>query len=308
MVQTYKSGLRSQLDNALIDFGQNENMTRFVSFFASPLRTTALEWIENFISANGRDQSLIQLLYSRMRTDGCHLSLLELQSVLALFICLKQLFHCDQIYLLLLCSSVEQSKLIDVLLYTRLEYDVGRRFDPDSKIFGSINAIQNSRYKSLFAVKLNEYRQRQPSSPPLDRDDLYKITLMLQNASNGAEQLEKIGLDEWISIARKQKWSEIGYLLQQYGSIGYYLALLDNNGFSQEVGKMRDLFEQATLVPEKLIALYTQWIISRESDANIFDELRKLFRRANEYASDKYDESTMITRRHELVTNEIGKI
>ena len=81
-------------------------------------------------------------------------------------------------------------------------------------------------------MKLNNYNL------PLSEDDLYKIILMLQHASKSSEQLFKIGLDEWISIAQKQKWSEIGYLLKQYGSLGYYLGVLDSKGFKVEEEKM----------------------------------------------------------------------
>lgn len=210
MISKYNAELTAQMASlAKIDFAKRENILMFVSYFPSSLQASACEWIESYI-ASTQDLSLIQLLYSRMWVDGCHLTLFELQSVLVMFTSLKELFHCDLNYLLLLANSAPQSKLVDVFLYLRLEYHLGHRFANESRIFNSIQSIQNSRYKSLLAVKLTDYHL------PIDDEDLYKITLMLQNASNGAEQLEKIGLDEWVSIARKQKWSEIGYLLQQY--------------------------------------------------------------------------------------------
>jgi preprotein translocase subunit SecA len=125
---------------------------------------------------------------------------------------------------------------------------------------------------------------------------------MLQHASNGSEQLVKIGLDEWISIAQKQKWSEIGYLLKQYGSIGYYLGVLDNKGFKKELEQMRKIIDEATIIPEKLIALYTQWIVTGEVDADekFFNQLKNFFIRANGYPELK-DKIT----KHQLITTEI---
>ena len=124
---------------------------------------------------------------------------------------------------------------------------------------------------------------------------------MLQNASNGSEQLEKIGLDEWISISRKQKWSEIGNLLQQYGSIGYYLGVLDNRGFKDEEKKMRELFGQVKVIPEKLIALCTQWMLTGcYGKSAILDYLKKNLLRGNEFP-EVLNQDT----KHHLITNEL---
>ena len=62
-------------------------------------------------------------------------------------------------YLLLLANSTEQARLVDVLLYTRLEYQLGRRFDAASKIFTAMQSIPSSRFKALLAVKLTEYTE-----------------------------------------------------------------------------------------------------------------------------------------------------
>lgn len=217
-----------------LDFNKKESIAEFVSYFPAALQGACTEWTESYLVAS-KDQSLLQLLHSRMWVDGCHMSLFDLQTIFVLVINLKELYSCNIKYLLLLANSVEQSKLVDVFLYSRIEYHMGKRFTSSSKIFGLIQTVTNSRYKALLAIKLSKYKIK------VDEDDLHKILLMLQNASNGSEQLEKIGLDEWISIARKQKWSEIGYLLQTYGSIGYYLGVLDNKGFKHEERKLREV-------------------------------------------------------------------
>ncbi len=296
LVYKYRFDLADQTSSIIkLDFSKKENIKTFVSYFSSALQNSATEWVESYMAATN-DQLLIQLLQNRMWVDGCHLSLFELQTILVLLISLKEIFHCDLNYLFLLANSVEQSKLIDVLLYLRLEYHLEKRLSANSKIYDSIKTIQNSRFKSLLTVKLSHYNL------PVDEEDIYKISLMLQNASNGSEQLEKIGLDEWISIARKQKWSEIGNLLQLYGSIGYYLGVLDNKGFKEEESEMRKVFNESIVIPEKMIALYTQWIVTKEIDANakFFENFLKIFRRAHDFPglTDKYT-------KHQLLTNEI---
>ena len=82
-------------------------------------------------------------------------------------------------------------------MYTRIEYQLGKRFDPQSKIFTGIEAIQNTRFKALLAVKMSQY------GSGISEDDLYKLILMLQHASNSSEQLVNIALNEWIEIAPK---------------------------------------------------------------------------------------------------------
>ena len=295
LVSKYKSDLDVQLNSMpKIDFGKKENMAKFVSYFPMGFQRAVTEWAEVYMIAS-KDLTLMQLLHTRMWLDGCHLTFSDLQTIVLLFTLLKEIHFCDMSYLLLLASSAEQSKLVDVFLYARIEYRMGQRFDGSSKIFSLLQTVTNNRLKGLFAVKLAEYKLA------LEEEDLYKILLMLQNASNGSEQLEKIGLDEWLLIARKQKWSEIGYLLQTYGSIGYYLGLLDNKGFKEEEAKMRQVIDKAKIVPEKLIALYTQWLVTREmsGDEEFFASLSKKFELANNYP--KLDEST----KYQLVTDEL---
>lgn len=273
---------------------KSTSMNKLVSFFDEPsLRASACEWIEAYMAAT-HDQSLVQLINIRMWLDGCHLSLFEFQSILSLLITLISFYKCELNYLLLLANSVDQTKLLDVLLYLRIEYQLGRRLSADSKLLALINAIQSSRYKSMLAVKLASFNDL------IDEDDLAKIMLMLQNASNGAEQLEKIGLEEWIAIAREQKWSEIGCMLKQYGSIGYYLGLLDQKGFKSEEARMRELFDKSVVIPEKLVALASQWIVMRERDVDVvFDELGEYLAKAIDFPS-LNDRET----KHQLITSE----
>ncbi|CAF1572508.1 unnamed protein product, partial [Didymodactylos carnosus] len=262
MVSKYEKDLAAEMqDFTRIDYNKKENISACASYFPSPLQSAVIEWIENYIAIT-QDQSLLHLLYNRIWVDGCHFSLFELQFIFASLASLKTLYHCDVNYLFLLANSVSQSQLVDVFLYARLEYHFGKRFSPSSKIFTGIQLIPNTRYKALLAVKLSDYHST------INEDDLYKIILMLQHASNGSEQLVKIGLDEWISIAQKQKWSEIGYLLKQYGSIGYYLGVLDSKEFKKEEEEMRKIIDEATIIPEKLIALFTQWIVAGEIDVD----------------------------------------
>ena len=198
--------------------------------------------------------------------------------------------------MLLLCSTDTQTRLVDFFLYTRIEYQLGKRFDPQSKIFTGIEAIQNTRFKALLAVKMSQY------GSGISEDDLYKLILMLQHASNSSEQLVSIALNEWIEIARKQKWSEIGYLLKKYGSVGYYLDVLDNHGLKKEEEKLRKIIDHVKIIPEKLIALYTHWIVTREVEANdqFFDEVQKILTKANHYPGLKQTET-----HYQLVISEI---
>ncbi|CAF1664350.1 unnamed protein product [Rotaria magnacalcarata] len=296
IVSKYKTVLATDMElDSKIDYNRKENMLAFASYFPSPLQSAVIQWIENYIVIT-QDQSLLYLLHNRLWIDGCHFSLFELQFILVSVASLKTLYHCDINYLLLLANSVSQSQLVDVFLYARLEYHFGRRFSSSSKIFSGIQLIPNTRYKALLAVKLSDHHSS------IDEDDIYKIILMLQHASNGSEQLVKIGLDEWIAIAQKQKWSEIGYLLQQYGSIGYYLGVLDNKGFKEEEQKMREIINKATIIPEKIIALFTQWIVTKEisADDDFFKHLEENFIRTNDYPELR-DKIT----KHQLITTEI---
>lgn len=196
---------------------------------------------------------------------------------------------------MLLANSTNQAELVNVFLYARLEYQLGRRIKSEH-IYTGIQAIQSSRYKSLLVSKLRGYE-----GPAIVEEDIYKIVLMLQNASNGSEQLEKMSLNEWMEIAHKQKWSEIGALLYKYGSIGYYLGILDSKGFKTEEERMRALFDRSSVIPEKLIALITQWIVTKENDVDVlFDRLEQFLQRANEYPS-LVDRET----KHQLLTNEL---
>ena len=279
ILKKYENDLSEEMRRLLkMDYTEKENRTTFASFFPKPLRSAAIEWIENYMAIT-QDQIFLHLLYNRFWVDGCQLSIFELQFLLASCANLTMLYHCDLNYLLLLANSVSQSQLIDVFLYLRVEYHLGRRLPPSSKIFTAIQLIPNTRFKALLAVKLSNYHLT------VSEEDFYKLILMLQHTSNGSEQLTNIDLDEWISIAQKQKWSEIGYLLKQYGSIGYYLGFLDNKGFHDEEQKMRAIIDEAKIIPEKLIALYTQWIVSREIvlDESFFPRLREFFIQANHY-------------------------
>lgn len=295
IVRNNRADLDSMMESLFkMNFKEKENVLKFASFFMPAMQKTAIEWIESYV-VDARDHSLIQLLYGLMWVDGCHITLFELQTILTMFISLKEIYHCDLDYLLLLANSANQAELVNVFLYARLEYQLGRRITTGPNIFTGIQAIQSIRYKSLFSVKLRDY-----SGPPIIEEDIYKIVLMLQNASNGAEQLEKMDLNEWMEIAHKQKWSEIGSLLNQYGSIGYYLGILDERGFKEEEERMRALFDQSTLIPEKLIALCTQWIVSKEVDVHkIFEFLKEVLERANEYPNLVDSEA-----KHQLLTNE----
>lgn len=279
IVTKYQNDLSAEMQSSLkLDYNDKENLAVFASYFPQPLRSAVIEWVENYVVI-AQDQSFLHLLYNRFWVDGCHLSILELQFILLSCANLKMLHHCDLNYILLLANSVSQAQLIDVFLYLRIEYHLGRRFSPSSKIFTGIQLIPNSRFKALFAVKLSNYRL------PVSEDDLYKLLLMLQHISNGSEQLTNIDLEEWIVIAQKQKWSEIGYLLKQYGSVGYYLGVLDNKGFKAEEQKMRAIIDEAKIIPEKLIALNTQWIVTGEAKADdkFFQQLKQTFMEANHY-------------------------
>lgn len=296
ILTSYQKELNAEVEAYVkMDFTQVENQKKLASYFPEPLRSAVLEWIENYIAIT-EDQSFLHLLHNRFWIDGCHLSVFEFQFLLSSCAYLQRIYHCDLNYLLLLCSAGTQSELIDFFLYTRIEYHLGKRLDPQSKIFTGIQAVQSTRFKALLAVKMSQYQSS------ISEDDLYKLILMLQHASNGSEQLTNIALGEWIEIARKQKWSEIGYLLKKYGSIGYYLGVLDNHGFKKEEEKLRQIIDHLKIIPEKLIALYTHWIITREVEANdrFFDQVQKLLTKANNYPGLNQTET-----HYQLVTSEI---
>ena len=199
----------------------------FVSFYEKPFRSAIIQWMEGYLAFTN-DQTSLQHLHHRFCIDGCHLTPFELEFIFLTSMKLLTDNRCDIKFLLLLCSSVPQSEIINVLLYIQIVYYRAERFH-NTQINDGIRLVESARHKALFAVKLNEYNK------PVDANQIYKLILMLQHSSNGSEQQsEKMNLDEWIDVTNKQKWSEIGALIRKYGEVGYYLGFLDDRGRKEE--------------------------------------------------------------------------
>uniref|UniRef100_A0AC35FYN1 Chloroplast protein-transporting ATPase n=2 Tax=Panagrolaimus sp. PS1159 TaxID=55785 RepID=A0AC35FYN1_9BILA len=280
-----------------INFKVESEMQKFIGFYPIPLQASVIEWLQNYLALTSNDE-ILQLLYNRFYIDGCHITVFELQFILLSVSKLLKLYHCPTDYILLILSSVSQKEFIDVLAYTRLQYYQGFRFSPTSKIFSGLSLIPSPRYKALLLTKLEESKMLK-----IDDEDLYKIILMLQHASNGSEQLFKIDINEWIEISRKQKWNEVNSLLNEYGSIGYYLGVLDNYGLYKEVKLMQSVFDQTIVIPEKLIAWYTHTIINEGlNDEQFFVDIKSILRTGDDFPelSDKY-------KKHQLITDEINQ-
>ena len=81
--------------------------------------------------------------------------------------------------------------------------------------------------------------------------------------------------------------------MKKYGSVGYYLGVLDNHGLKKEEEKLRKVIDRVKIIPEKLIALYTHWIVTREVEANdrFFNEVQKILTKANHYPGLKQTEN-----------------
>jgi hypothetical protein len=278
MTRKYSTELQAELaSESKRDYRQSNAQQEFVSFYEKPFRNTIIQWIEGYLALTN-DQRLLQHLNHRFSFDGCHLTPFELQFILLSSANLQTNNRCDIEFLLLLCSSVPQGELVNVCLYMQIVYYRGQRFY-DTKIYYGIQLIESARHKALFAIKLNEHDQS------IDADQIYKLILMLQHSSGGSEQLENMTLREWIDIANKQKWSEVGALIKKYGEVGYYLGYLDDRERQKEERMMRDVFDSVQYIPEILIAKISQFIANAEVNANedYFKKLRSILESGNDF-------------------------
>ncbi|KAE9548611.1 hypothetical protein FO519_008177 [Halicephalobus sp. NKZ332] len=276
------------------DFSTIENQALFAKFFPKSLFSPVIEYVEDYIALTN-DQKLIHLLYNRFYVDGCHLTVFELQFIFDSVALLISQYRANLNWLLLLTYTVPQNELVNIFLYTRITFHQGARLS-NSNIYSGIELINNSRFKALLAVKIREH-----GSVVLE-DELYKVILMLQHAASGSNSLIKYGFQEWIELSKKQKWSEIGALLKKYSSVGYYLGVLDSKGLKEEEESMRHIFDQVNLIPERLIALITNFIVNKDvkADKEYFKQLRAYLITANDFPGSKYNDGS----KYRLLTGE----
>ncbi|CAF1611697.1 unnamed protein product, partial [Didymodactylos carnosus] len=263
MTKKYLHTLNTELKaESKHDYRQSNVRQTFASFYAIPFQSAIIQWIEGYLVLTN-DQTFLQHLNNRFYIDGCHLTPFELQFILLSSAKLQTTYRCTIEFLLLLSSSVSQ----------------GYRFH-DTKIYHGIQLIESARHKALFAIKLNEHEES------IDIDQIYKLILMLQHSSDGSEQLENMTLYEWIDIANKQKWSEIGALIKKYGDVGYYLGYLDDHGRKDEERRMRQVFDRVQYIPEILIAKISQFIVNAEvnADEHYFNTLQLLLELGNDFS------------------------
>ncbi|CAF3989486.1 unnamed protein product [Adineta steineri] len=296
MMEKYPYTLEIELDtDSERDYRLSSVRQKFTSFYAKPFQNAIMQWIEGYLVVTN-DQTFLHHLNNRFYIDGCHLTPFELQFILLSAAKWQTNYRCPIKFLLLISSSVSQGELINIFLYISIIYYQGYRFH-DTKIYHGIQLIENVRHKALFAVKLNEYEE------PIDTDQMYKLILMLQHSSDGSEQLENMTLYEWIDIANRQKWSEIGVLIKKYGDVGYYLGFLDDHGRTDEEERMRDVFECVQYIPEILIAKISQLIVNGEVNANkdYFNTLLLLLKLGNDFP----DLKVISDKRPYLITHEL---
>uniref|UniRef100_A0A914YI04 Chloroplast protein-transporting ATPase n=1 Tax=Panagrolaimus superbus TaxID=310955 RepID=A0A914YI04_9BILA len=93
---------------------------------------------------------------------------------------------------------------------------------------------------------------------------------MLRHTSTNNNQLEKMSLTEWIAAAEKQKYFDVSDAIKDFGSVGYYIIYLKQQGRSEA-----DLIEKCLTtpkkeyhIPEKLIAQVCSLITYNEVDLN----------------------------------------
>ncbi len=278
MTKQYSIDLQTELDcQTKYNYQEFNARQEFLSFYDKSFHNSILQWIEGYYSLTN-DHLLLQHLHHRFYIDGCHLTPFELQFILLSSAKMQIKYRCHIHCLLLLCSSTTQNELINVILYMLIVYYRAGRFC-NMYIYQGIQLIENTRYKALFAIKLDEYNKE------IDLNQIYKLILMLQHTSDGSEQLEKMSLQEWIDIANKQKWSEIGGLIKKYGGVGYYLGFLDDHGRKNEEEMMRDVFNTAQYIPETLIAKISQFIVNNEVCGNqdYFNKLKLLLKSGNDF-------------------------
>lgn len=295
ILQRYSDELKNELEiESKYDYRQLADQQHFVFFYDKAFRSAIIEWIEGYLALTN-DQTLLQNLNHRFYIDGCHLTPFELQYILLSSVKLQKDNQCNINFILLLCNSVSQNEIINVLLYMQIIYYRGQRFG-DTKIYEALQLIENARHKALFSLKLNEYHE------DIDPDQIYKLILMIQHSSNGSEQLEKMSLNEWIDVANKQKWSEIGALIRKYGEVGYYLGFLDDRERKNEERMMRKVFDSVQYIPEILIAKVSQFIVNNEVHGNedYFNKLRILLESGNDFT----DLEILEEKRPYLITRE----
>ena len=200
-----------------------------INYFPKEYTSTAASWIRVFQVMNQpRASVLLSLLKQRFDLDGCQLSIVELQGILSAYSHAAIVCHTDDDFLLKLAAISKQRQILDALLYVRIENALKRRIVKDraNQIIEAIHSIDSPHLKALLATKLNDAK--------FDEDILLKVLIMLRYAVDRFQRLEKMTLDEWIDTSQRQKWSAIGTLLKDYGSVGYYLAFLDSRNRLEE--------------------------------------------------------------------------
>ncbi|CAJ0956669.1 unnamed protein product, partial [Mesorhabditis belari] len=245
---------------AMTIFKPLDSLPLITKYFEHELEFRVDEWIACFLGIT-KNQGLLNFLKIRFFVDNCHLTLLQLQFVLSTFAYLQTKYRADPLFLLSALNTVPQAKFVDALLYVRLCYNFGKRFD--SKIFNPLKDIANPKHKILLAVKLEEYKEK------LSTEVLYKTLLMLQHSATETENLENLSFDMWIDIAKKQTWSEINSMTKEFGPAGHYLGVLESNGFQQERKVLGEMLKKVRYMPERIIGLWVNWICSGEFSNNV---------------------------------------
>ncbi|KAE9551560.1 hypothetical protein FO519_005233 [Halicephalobus sp. NKZ332] len=111
---------------------------------------------------------------------------------------------------------------------------------------------------------------------PISEDILYKLILMLQQATGEIDQLTKCSLAEWMNIAEKQTVIKIKPS-KGYESIEYYFELLSAKGLKEEEELLRKTMDKLKVIPGKFVGQITNFIINKEvtADTGYFEKVEK---------------------------------
>ncbi|KAE9547805.1 hypothetical protein FO519_008983 [Halicephalobus sp. NKZ332] len=258
-------------------FTTDSEMKKIAEFFEPDFHQLVIEAVNAHIVLLD-DSRLLNVLYWRFAADGCHLSLLELQFILESASLLVNYYKVSLDLILLIVLAYTQDKFIDKILQMRMRYFNQKIFKDEDKLDLAISVIQSSRLKVLYAVKLHDHLKH--GGDPVEEEMLFKMVLMLQQITSNIQSLANDPLTKWIELAKEHTFSEIETLLKEFGSVGYYLAILDAKGLTMERRIMRHALEKQNIVLEKYIGVITYYIINHEvkADKEFFKYYIELFK------------------------------
>lgn len=214
--------LRAVMDTVRLNISlpQSSGSLKLAPYFPETFEPKVCEWTEAAIVATGSE--MLPRFFQRLfELRGNSMSIVDLQFTVNTLIETTRTFN---VPLEDLCNRIltKDGHLLDIFLALRVlgvMKGTAPKLDP---LVRKLFDIKDSRLKALFGSKLHEM--------PITDEILTSLVNMLAHAEDRVAQLEKLELKEWVNIASCQKWNSYAPLLKAYGTVGYYIVLLDTMG------------------------------------------------------------------------------